>query len=86
MAELAGLPIPHMDWSSSDALQALRKFKDLWQLYFSRPLKENSEKEQISFLLLWPGGEARELASNSLRNEETQHILGKIRKLCDTKK
>ena len=29
MAELAGLPIPIMDWSSSDAPQALRKFKDL---------------------------------------------------------
>ncbi|KAK2552240.1 hypothetical protein P5673_026767 [Acropora cervicornis] len=29
MAELAGLPIPYIDWSSSEALQALRKFKNL---------------------------------------------------------
>ena len=60
MAELAGLPI---DWSSSDAPQALRKFKDLCQLYFSGPLKEKSEPEQISFLLIWSGDEGRELAS-----------------------
>ena len=54
MVELARLlPIPHMDWSSLDALQALRKFKDLCQLYFSGPLKEKTEPEQISFLLIW---------------------------------
>ena len=63
MAELAGLPIPHMDWSSSDTPQALRKFKNLCQLYFSGPLKEKSEPEQISFLLIWAGDEGRELAS-----------------------
>ena len=63
MAELAGIPIPHMDWCSSDAPQALRKFKDICQLYFSGPLKEKSEPEQISFLLIWSGDEGRELAS-----------------------
>ena len=63
MAELAGLPIPHMDWSSSDAPQTLRKFKNLCQPYFSGPLKEKSEEEQISFLLIWSGDEGRELAS-----------------------
>jgi len=49
MAELAGLPIRITDWSSSDAPQALRKFKDRCQLYFSSLLKEKSEEEQISF-------------------------------------
>ena len=57
MAELAGFPIPQMDWSSSDAPQALRKFKDLCHLYFSGPLKDKSEEEQISFLLIWSGDE-----------------------------
>jgi len=52
MAELAGLPIPHVDWSSSDAPETLRKFKNLCQLYFSSPLNEKSEPEQISFLLV----------------------------------
>ena len=63
MAELAGLPIPLMDWSSSNALQALRKLKNLCQLYFSAPLNEKSEEEQIRFLLIRSGDKGRELAS-----------------------
>ena len=48
MAELAGLPIPRPDWSSTDALQALKKFKSLCQFYFAGPLKEKSKEEQVS--------------------------------------
>ena len=47
MADLAGLPIPCMELSSLDAPQALRKFKHLCLLYFSGPLKEKREEEQI---------------------------------------
>ena len=44
MAALAGLPVPRMDWSSTDAPQALKKFKSLCQLYFAGPLKDKSEE------------------------------------------
>ena len=44
MAELAGLPIPSMDWHSPDAPQAFKKFKARCELYFSGPLKEKSEE------------------------------------------
>ena len=63
MAELAGLPTPRMDWSSSDAPQALTKFKNLCELYFTGPLKEKSEEEQVSYLLSWSGEEGIELVS-----------------------
>ena len=63
MAELAGLPTPRMDWSSSDAPQALTKFKNLCELYFTGPLKEKSEEEQVSYLLIWSGKEGIELVS-----------------------
>ena len=49
MAELAGLPIPSMDWHSPDAPQAFKKFKARCELNFSGPLKEKSEEEQISY-------------------------------------
>ena len=76
MAELAGLPIPHEDWSLSDAPQALRKFKNLCQLYFSGPLKEKSKEEQISFLLIWSGDEGRELASTwTLLADEKRKLI-----------
>ena len=63
MAELAGLPTPCMDWSSTDAPQALKKFKNLCELYFSGPLKDKSEEEQVSYLLIWSGEEGIELVS-----------------------
>ena len=63
MAELTGLPTPHMDWSSTDAPQALKNFKNLCKLYFSGPLKDKSEEEQVSYLLIWSGEEGIELVS-----------------------
>ena len=63
MAELAGLPIPSMDWHSPDAPQAFKKFKARCELYFSGPLKEKSEEEQVSYLLIWSGDDGIELVS-----------------------
>ena len=44
-------------------LQALRKLKNLCQLYFSAPFNEKREEEQISFLLIRSGDKGRELVS-----------------------
>lgn len=63
MAELAGLPIPSMDWHSPDAPQAFKKFKARCELYFSGPLKEKSEEEKVSYLLIWSGDDGIELVS-----------------------
>ena len=61
MAELTELPTPCMDWSSTDAPQALKKFKNVCELYFSGPLKDKSEEEQVSYLLIWSGEEGIKL-------------------------
>ena len=61
MAELAGLPTPRMDWSLSNTSQALEKFKNLCELYFSGPLKDKSEEERVSYLLIWSSEEGIEL-------------------------
>ena len=63
MAELAGLPVSRMDWHAADAPQALKRFKALCEFYFSGPLKEKSEEEQISYLQIWSGEEGIELVS-----------------------
>ena len=70
MAELAGLPIPHVDWSSSDAPQALGKFKNLFRLYFPKFPTD----------LVRPRRERTGLHVDTIgrREEETQHILDKI--------
>ena len=76
MAALAGLPIPRMDWSSTDAPQALKKFKSLCQLYFAGPLKDKSEEEQVSYLLIWSGEEGIELVSTwSLTTNEKKKLI-----------
>ena len=63
MAELAGLPIPTMGLYSPDAPQAFKKFKARCELYFSGPLKEKSEDDQISYLPIWSGDDGIELVS-----------------------
>lgn len=63
MADLAGLPIPSVDWLSPNAPQAFKKFKARCELYFSGPLKEKLKEEQISYLLIWSGDEGIELVS-----------------------
>ena len=63
MAELAGLPIPTMGWHSPDVLQAFKKFKVRCERYFSGPLKEKSEDEQISYVFICSGDDGIELVS-----------------------
>ena len=75
MAELAGLQSSRMDWSATDLPQALKKFKATCELYFSGPLKEKSEGEKISYLLIWTGDEGIELASTwSLTETESANL------------
>ena len=75
MAELAGLPSPKMDWSSTDLPQAFRKFKATCRLYFTGPLKGKTEEEQISYLLIWTGDEGIELVNTlSLTKDERKKL------------
>ena len=61
---LAGLPTPTMDWSATDAVRALSKFKEMCTLIFNGPLADICEERQVNFLLLWVGEEGRELATS----------------------
>ena len=55
--------------------QALRKFKATCELYFSGPLKEKSEGEKISYLLIWTSDEGIELVSTwSLTETESTKL------------
>ena len=75
MAELAGVPSPKMDWSSTDLPQAFRKFKATCQLYFTGPLKGKTEEEQISYILIWTGDEGIGLINTlSLTEDERQKL------------
>lgn len=53
--EAYGVPAPRMDWDSSNLPDAWRRFKQHVELMFSGPLKDKSEEQKCSFLLLWLG-------------------------------
>ncbi len=63
MASLAGLPIPKMDWNNADLVNTFKKFKSTCLHYFNGPLKNISEEEKCSYLLIWTGDEGIELES-----------------------
>lgn len=87
MAALAGLPIPRMDWSSTNAPQALKKFKSFCQLYFAGPLKDKSEEEQpLNMVRRRRNRTGFHVVANNRRKEKAQHILGKVRGLRGAEK
>jgi hypothetical protein len=65
MVGLSGLPIPSIDSHAPDAPQAFKKFKARCQLNFNGPLKEKTEEEQVSYLLIWSGDDGIEFVSAS---------------------
>ena len=75
MAELARLPSPKMEWSSTDLPQSFRKFKAMCQLYFTGPLKGKTEEGKVSYLLIWTGDESIELVNIlSLTEDERKKL------------
>ena len=81
MAELACLPTPLMDWSSSDVPQALKKLQNTCELYFSGPLKDKSKDEQGSYLIIWSGEEGIELVSTWLLTANKKKKLSILEKI-----
>ena len=75
MADMAALPPPTMNWTSTDAPQALNKFKALCQLMFEGPLAEKTETVKVKYLLLWSGEEGIEISSTwDLSNTESNTL------------
>ena len=75
MAELTGLPIPRIDWTSSDLTQTFKRFKALCVLLFEGPLKDKSEEEKVNYLKIWSGEEGIELVETwNLSNEDKKKL------------
>ena len=59
--ETAGVPMPRMDWDSSNLPDAWRKFRQHVELMFLGPLSAKKEEERCSYLLLWIGEKGRDI-------------------------
>ena len=73
--ELAGIPVPQMNWSAQDLPQALRRFKALAELIFEGPMLDKEEEVKVKYLQIWSGEEGIELISTwGLREEEKKKL------------
>jgi hypothetical protein len=73
--ELAGIPVPQMNWSAQDLPQALRRFKALAELIFEGPMLDKGEEVKVKYLQIWSGEEGIELISTwGLREEEKKKL------------
>ncbi|CAI9721422.1 Hypothetical predicted protein [Octopus vulgaris] len=52
---------PIMDWGSDDILEAFKKFKQKTQLAFKSFLKDTTDDEKVSYILLWSGNKGIDL-------------------------
>lgn len=69
-----------MNWESANLIEAWKKFEQVCNLIFSGPLKEKSDAEKCSYLLLWIGETGRDIF-NSWTDLKTEDET-KIEKLC----
>ena len=59
--DLSGIPHPKINWDSTNLPDEWEKFQTYVELIFSGPLKEKSEQEKVSYLLLWVGEQGRQI-------------------------
>ena len=72
---LSGITPPVMNWDSSNLPSTWEKFERHIKLIFSGPLKEKSEEEQISFLLIWVGEKGQDISQAWAMTEEEKTQL-----------
>ena len=57
MGEMTGINPPCMDWSSKDLPTTFGNFKHYCELIFTGPLNKKTDKEKVTYILLWLGQE-----------------------------
>lgn len=67
--------IPRMDWEAQDLESAWKTFKQHADFMFSGPLKEKSEPEKCSFLMLWVEEKGATIFSTWKLSDEEQKEL-----------
>ncbi|XP_048751787.2 uncharacterized protein K02A2.6-like [Ostrea edulis] len=68
---------PKVDWESGDLPGTWKKFKAHTEFMFNGPLKDKTEEEKCSYLMIWVGEKGRDIYS-------TWHITNEERKKLET--
>jgi len=59
--DLTGIPLPKMDWDSTNLPEAWKKFQQHVDLIFTGPLADKEESIVCKYLLLWIGDKGRDV-------------------------
>jgi len=73
--EAFGVPTLRMEWDSSNLPDAWRRFKQHAELMFTGPLRQKTEAEKCSFLLLWIGDKGRDINNTWAITEDDAKLL-----------
>ena len=57
----ASVDTPQINWESNSLVETWKRFKQHAELMFSGPLKDKSEAEKCSYLLIWVGEKGRNI-------------------------
>lgn len=59
--DLTGIPIPNMNWDSTNLHEAWKKFRQHVDLIFGGPLADKVEHIHCKYLLLWIGDKGQDV-------------------------
>ena len=82
--DLNCIPLPVMDWTSTNLPEQWDRFKLYVKLIFSGPFKDKPEEEKVSYLLLWIGEQGRQvyITWTDISVEIIGHILRSVQSAC----
>ena len=72
---MEGVPMPKMDWDSSNLPDAWKKFRQHVELMFSGPLSAKGEEVKCSYLLLWIGEKGRDVYNTWTLTADERKVL-----------
>ena len=61
MASLVGIPIPSINWNSSNLGEEYKNFKRQCDLIFKGPLSKETEETKSQYLMLWAGSKGQDI-------------------------
>ena len=75
----SGFASPSLNWETPDLPNAFRSFRQYCNLIFEGPYSANSEREKVTFLLLWIGRHGIDLYNSwTWNNPEDKHKLDAV--------
>ena len=81
--DMNGVPVPGMNWDSSNLPEAWKKFCEHCELIFDGPIRDKEETVHVTYLMLWMGEKGRDIVSTLDISSSNRK---KIKPICEAVK